>query len=156
MILNSIHLKPFAGTKDRKLALVPGLNVVLGDNEAGKSTLLHALSHVLFHKVRLTPTQQKEFSKRYFPADGTDHAVVEVGFKTGAQEYLLSKFWSAGQNRQIKLSEKGGPDLTSDEAVEKRLKDLLGFSRATYDQVLFTNQHSVYTTLANLTEDKEV
>src|SRR6478609_143069 len=156
MIIHSIHLKPFAGTKDRKLEFTSGLNVVLGDNEAGKSTLLNALSHVLFHKVRLTPVQQKDFSKQYFPADGTDHAAVEIVFHSGVQEYKLTKFWSAGQNRQIKLSESNGPELTSDEAIEKKIKELLGFNRATYDQVLFTNQHSVYSTLDFLSGDKEV
>ena len=51
MIINTIKLNPFAGITEREASFEPGLNVILGPNEAGKSTLLNALRMVLF-----TPT----------------------------------------------------------------------------------------------------
>jgi len=43
---------------------LPGLNVVLGPNEAGKSTLFHAVRHVLFVPAKL---RKPEFDSKIVP-----------------------------------------------------------------------------------------
>jgi DNA repair protein SbcC/Rad50 len=48
MIVNRLALKPFGCFGSKTLDFSTGLNVVLGPNEAGKSTTFQALQKVLF------------------------------------------------------------------------------------------------------------
>ena len=48
MIISTLKVNPFAGIKEREIAFEPKLNVILGPNEAGKSTLLNAIWMILF------------------------------------------------------------------------------------------------------------
>ena len=43
MIIRDLRLRPFAGLADVKVSFEEGLNVILGPNEAGKTTLVNAL-----------------------------------------------------------------------------------------------------------------
>ena len=54
MRLERLELHPFAGTMKRELLFQPGLNVILGRNEAGKSTLLQALRCLFFTSTELS------------------------------------------------------------------------------------------------------
>lgn len=48
MQLHSLHLENFASYRDRTIALRPGLTVLYGRNEVGKTTLLEAVRTLLF------------------------------------------------------------------------------------------------------------
>ena len=54
MILRRLQLHPFAGSADREVRFEPGLNVILGPNEAGKSTLRRALRQALLVSTKLS------------------------------------------------------------------------------------------------------
>ncbi len=83
MIVRRVRLQPFAGIVDRGVELERGLNVVLGRNEAGKSTLLRAVRYALFESTQLTPKQFESTVGSLLPATGGDvvrvDAEVEVG-----------------------------------------------------------------------------
>lgn len=53
MILNKLILCPFAGFTNREVEFKKGLNVILGENEAGKSTLVNAIKASLFEPTNL-------------------------------------------------------------------------------------------------------
>jgi predicted ATP-dependent endonuclease of OLD family len=55
MIISRITLSPFAGIPHLDIDFTDGLNVILGANETGKSTVFHALYNVLFTEAKLTP-----------------------------------------------------------------------------------------------------
>ena len=48
MILRRLRVHPFGRFADREVTFGPSLTVVLGPNEAGKSTLLSAVKNALF------------------------------------------------------------------------------------------------------------
>ena len=48
MKINSVYLNNFKKFKDKKFEFNPGLNIVFGPNESGKSTLISAILHGLF------------------------------------------------------------------------------------------------------------
>ena len=48
MIIRRMRVRAFRGLADQDLAFTPGLNVVRGRNDAGKSTLHLAFSAALF------------------------------------------------------------------------------------------------------------
>ena len=78
MIINSVRLFPFGGTADRSYAFAEGLNVLLGPNEAGKSTLVNALfaARIVPPDVRRSADDWKNFMARCLPYPEGDTARV--------------------------------------------------------------------------------
>ena len=116
------HLKRF--TVPTQLGdLSDGLNLVVGPNELGKSTLLDALRAVLFER----------YSSRARPIialqnDRSDMApVVELVFEINGGEYTLTKRFV--KSAYAKLQCPDGTTLESDSA-ENELRNLLGFAEA--------------------------
>ena len=103
--------------------LSDGLNLVIGPNELGKSTLLDAFRAVLFER----------YSSRARPImalqnDRTGAApVVELVFEVDGSEYTLSKRFA--RNAYARLQCPDGTLLEAD-AAENELRNLLGFAEA--------------------------
>ena len=103
--------------------LKDGLNLVVGPNEFGKSTLLDGLRAVLFER----------YSSRARPIvalqnDRSSAApVVELVFEVNGAEYKLTKRFVKSAYAQLHCSD--GTILESD-AAEDKLRNLLGFAEA--------------------------
>ncbi len=153
MILETLRLHPFAGISDRTVTLRSGLNVVIGPNEAGKSTLVHALKKALFTTTHLSPARFKAEMQSSLPVTGGDTVRVSLGFRCEGGGYLLDKCWSPGRGSSSRLCLPGSGELTSPDQVDASLRDLLRFTEGTYANVLITGQSSLSGTIAELRED---
>ena len=47
MKIRSFSTEQFAGITDRSISFSDGINVILGNNESGKSTIINAMYHAL-------------------------------------------------------------------------------------------------------------
>ena len=100
-----------------------GLNLVVGPNELGKSTLLDALRAVLFER----------YSSRARPIIALQNdrsgaaPVVELVFEVSGAEYTLTKRFVKSPHAQLQCPD--GTLLEAD-AAENKLRDLLGFAEA--------------------------
>ena len=100
-----------------------GLNLVVGPNELGKSTLLDALRAVLFER----------YSSRARPIMALQNdrsgaaPVVELVFEVNGAEYTLTKRFVKSAYARLKCPD--GTLLESD-AAENELRSLLGFAEA--------------------------
>ena len=83
MILRRLRVHPFGRFADREVAFAPGLTVVLGPNEAGKSTLWYAVRSVLLRPSRLDARQFKKYLERFLPVDGGDVVRAEIDLSAG-------------------------------------------------------------------------
>jgi exonuclease SbcC len=151
MILGQIRLHPFGGASDRSVTFTPGLNVVLGPNEAGKSTLVAALRAALFRTTQLTAVRFRNEMQSYLPVTGGDTLRVTLRFAVDGQTYMLEKAW--GASRSSRLSLPGGGELTGPEMVENRLAGFLQFGEGTYNYVLITYQSHLAGTVEELREN---
>jgi hypothetical protein len=99
--------------------LAAGINVIAGDNEEGKSTVLRALRAALFDKHTLGGNAASAFQ----PYGSQVRPEVEVDFQIGGQEYRLSKGFCQKPGAELAAPDgrHAGP------AAEERLKELLGF-----------------------------
>ncbi len=154
MILLTITLHPFAGVNDRTLTFAPGLNVVLGPNEAGKSTIVNALRSVLFVSTKLTDAQFRKALKGCLPVDGGDTIRVELSFLTAGKRYTIRKSW--GGTRSCALSLEGAGERTDPGLVDASLEKLLRFQQGTFDNVLITAQSSLAATVDELRKADDV
>ena len=103
--------------------LTDGLNLVVGPNELGKSTLLDALRAVLFerHGSRAQPIVALQNDR------SGAAPVVELVFEIGGAEYTLTKRFVRSPFAQLQCPD--GTLLESD-AAENELRNLLGFAEA--------------------------
>jgi len=154
MILLTIALHPFAGVNDRTLTFAPGLNVVLGPNEAGKSTIVNALRSVLFISTRLTDVQFRKALKGCLPVEGGDTIRVGLSFLIAGKRYTIRKSW--GGTRSCALSLEGAGERTDPGLVDVTLEKLLHFRQGTFDNVLITAQSSLAGTLDALRRADDV
>jgi len=153
MIIKGVKLCPFAGMADLPVSFNEGLNVVLGPNEAGKSTLVNALDRVLF-----MPT---DYGKRTFgseilpfiPLSGGDTITVELSFEVDGKTYHLSKSW--GKQRESRLKLPKGGIITDPQAIQDKLRELLALNTGTFRSVLFANQSKLSSTVDSLTQNSE-
>jgi hypothetical protein len=121
MQLRRIQIRDF-----RKLSRVliedlqDGLNVVVGDNEAGKSTVLAALRAALFERHRVTGA----VAEAMMPYGQSVRPEVTLDFEIFGKPYRLFKAFCARPEAELTGP---GERLTGD-AVEERLAELFGFT----------------------------
>ena len=123
MKLRSLSVNQFKRfTEPRRLGeLSDGLNLVVGPNELGKSTLLAALRAVLFERYRSTAQPIIALQN-----DRSGAApVVELVFEVNGAEYTLTKRFVKSVYAQLRCPD--GTLLEAD-AAEAELRNLLGFA----------------------------
>lgn len=151
MILRRLQLHPFAGTVDRELRFEPGLNVVLGPNEAGKSTMRRAIRQALLVPTKLGKREAEGEVLPYLPLGGGDTIRVSLDLAEGENVWRLSKRWSPG-NSASELTLPDGGLVTDGPAVEEALGQILGLTRGTWDHALFSAQGEIGKSLDRLAE----
>jgi len=156
MKLKSIQLKPFAGISDKKVEFYPGLTVILGPNEAGKSTLLNALKSVLFTEVELTKARFDKLMKEYMPVKGGDTIRVSLEFQTEGKDYFLKKAWKPGNKKGSSiLKSPNQGEFTVDEEVSRLIDKLLPAHQGTVNNILLTWQSALDKTM-DILHDEDV
>ena len=151
MIITRVRLHPFGGLIDTELTFQPGLNVVVGPNEVGKSTVFNAIFSVLFVKTKISKPDFKNNIRRFLPLGGGDTVRVELDFIHDGQNYGLKKSWGGTVSSKLTLPD--GTDVTDEEAIEDCLSPLLAATEGTYKSVLMTYQAGLSRTLRNLHEE---
>ena len=80
MILQSIHLCPFAGINNRTFFFDKDLTVICGPNEEGKSTVAKAIRYVLFEETNFTPARKQGVLRDVLPVAGGDTVRITLKF----------------------------------------------------------------------------
>jgi len=151
MIIRRLTLSPFAGIAHREICFHRNLTVVLGPNEAGKSTLAAALRLLLFTPARCGKHIFRKEVAPFMPLGGGNTIRADLEFTTAEDEeggYRLSRSWGDGEQSELQLPE--GGLLSGDEAVQQRLNQLLGLREGTWRTVLFAGQSAVAEALESL------
>jgi exonuclease SbcC len=153
MIVEQLRLHPFAGTTDGTVRFGPGLNVVLGPNEAGKTTLAHALRRVLFSSGPITVQRFRAELEGFLPVSGGDTLRVSLDFRSGTRPYHLTREWTASRIVTSRLQVQDGTIIADPGAIERMVQEALGVKEGTYEHVLSVTQAELSTTVARLRED---
>ena len=153
MIIKDIECEQFAGLKATTLnqGFSDGLNILLGANEAGKSTMVDLMYHLLFQEVVVR--KNSEFQKIYFPkkADGIsgDYVGGKITFATDSGEYVLEKSWE-GSSGRCKLTLPNGTSIVNSDKINEIILQELVYGKGIYDEVVFASQKRVMTLLQGL------
>ncbi len=156
MIITKAHLNPFGAVADREFTFQEGLNVLLGPNEAGKSTLVNAIFAALFvpSNVRRNAEDWTMFLKHYLPHPDGDTARVNLEFISPAgQAVSYSCAWGSAKSERLVLG--NGGEINDPDSIRDRLNRFLRFGKGTYREVLFARQEEMNRTFARLKEDHD-
>jgi len=156
VILNKVKLSPFGGVKDKQMEFTPGLNVILGPNEAGKSTLVNAIFSVLFLEstLRKSTKEWKEFLVKFMPYPHGDTIEVTLNFKCSqGNEYCLVRSW--GEEKKDRLILQDGSEVNRLEKIQELLAPVLRYGRGTFEGVLMARQEEMIKTLEMLKKNSE-
>lgn len=153
MIITKVKLNPFGGLINEEIDFDKGLNVIIGPNEAGKSTIFNAIQKVLFTPSKLNKKAFENEIKRFMPLGGGDTIKVELHFLFNGETYILKRTWGASPSSELVLP-KG--TLADEDAISRKLESLIPAKEGTYKSVLMTYQSGLPKTLEDLTHDREI
>ena len=121
MRLLDCHLQNVRIHKDLEIHFAPGITVIGGENETGKSTLVEAIHRALFLKASATgaPIEALQSSLHHGPP------MVQLAFEARGKRWLLRKRFS-GSSGHISLGAIGSSDHLSGPAAEELLAQLVG------------------------------
>lgn len=148
MIIEGVTLTSFAGVSDRTVEFSPGLNIIFGENEAGKSTIFSAIEHALLTPSKLTKSRFAKEMERYRPVGGGDTIKTALRFSTPSGKYSLAKSWGAAAAVELKLPD--GSLVTDDAGVTELLENLIPATPAIMKSVFLTYQSGIERVLADL------
>ena len=124
-----MHIARLAVRRFRKLregveidGFEPGLTVIVGDNEEGKSTLLKALQSAFFDRYNLTGKLIDEM----MPFGSSVRPEIEVDFELTGEIYRLEKGFCHEPSALLKRN--GGEQIWQNDSAEETLRELLGFT----------------------------
>ena len=157
MKIKRISCEQFAGLVDQDIQFDDGLNLVVGANESGKSTLIDLIYHMFFQDCVIdNRTKNKTFKERYFPrsndafqGDSIDGTIL---FETEDGRLKLSKEWAAkGGQARLVLPDK--TRVSDEQIINKALSDALVYGKGIYDELLFASQRREQSILSSLLGD---
>lgn len=156
MIIKKAILHPFGAVADSGFTFREGLNVLLGPNEAGKSTLVNAIYAALFvpSNVRRNAEEWTGFLQYYLPYPDGDTARVTLEL-TAPEGPSVSFSCAWGSARGERLVINGGSEINDPDAIRKRLNQLLRFGKGTYREILFARQEEMNRTFERLKDNPD-
>lgn len=143
MKIKRVKCDQFAGLKFKDLEFDEGLNIVVGENESGKSTIVDLIYQLLFKDIKLHKKRDSAFIERYFPRmiDGTQGDVIdgELVFETPAGTYKLKKEWEV-KNGTCRLIDPDGTTIKGKDAINDKLTEELKHRAGVYSEIVFASQ----------------
>lgn len=143
MKIKRVECDQFAGVQGRELEFDDGLNIVVGDNESGKSTMVDLIYQILFKDVKLDGRSDSDFMDKYFPkkVSGPQGDVIDgvLVFETANGKYKLKKEWEKGEG-SCRLTLPDGTSIKGDLAINEVLAGELKHRAGVYNEIVFASQ----------------
>ncbi|MBW2059353.1 MAG: AAA family ATPase [Deltaproteobacteria bacterium] len=153
MIIEKVIIKTFGGLSKREIDLKDGMNVVVGPNESGKSTIYNAIENTLFTPSKLTRTKFRKQMAHFIPVGGGDTIEVTIHFKRQGSNYTLRRRWGASVLSSLTLPD--GSVLTDDDAIQNVVRECLQVPEGTCKTVMMTYQSGLAKTVDDVQESRE-
>ncbi len=154
MKIRRVRLWPFGKFSDHEISFGDGLTVVLGPNEAGKSTLLAAIRAGLFVPSKLTKPNFRTYVERYLPVAGGDVVRVDLAVEAAGGEFVISRRWGAKPADELRTPD--GALVADEKAIAERIRSLLPANPKTVTTVLFLPQAELSATVDKLAGEEAV
>ncbi|MFW5790771.1 MAG: AAA family ATPase [Bacillota bacterium] len=157
MKLKKFKTQIFAGLNDREVSFADGLNILLGPNEAGKSSIINGIFATLFKEPQLRSRAKRdiEFNQKFLPHPDGEYIHGNLIIDDGGDSYRIEKKWSRN-NPSALLELPGGNIIDDTKKIENTLTEILLYGESTYDNIVFVKQSEVKAAVKRIAEDSAV
>jgi len=121
VILHRLELRRFLGLPDHAFEFAPGLNVVVGPNEAGKSTLRTAIRTVLYENPATASSRYREQFRSWRVDDPPE---LRLHFELAGRRFTLTKNYAT--RKVVLVDAVTGQTWEQHKPVQERLVAALG------------------------------
>ncbi|WP_026338930.1 AAA family ATPase [Fusobacterium russii] len=151
MIIRKINLENYRSHKNTTIELSGGINLILGENGKGKSSILEAIGIVLFD---INDRTGKKIGKSFI-SYGETSATVEIIFlgNDGREYSIKNTFHSKKTNTAILKDLKTNEEIKNKEELRTKLNELCGIKKDytdIYDNIIIAKQNE----FINIFKDK--
>jgi DNA repair exonuclease SbcCD ATPase subunit len=122
MRITRLRIRNLQRHQDLDVELAPGITILRGPNESGKTTVQRAIELALFRKVTSTGSEMESL-RRWGGGDAPPSVELEFSDHEEGSGRLVKVF--AGSKGQARL-EQGGETIEDPTAVDRRLAELTG------------------------------
>lgn len=135
MKIKNINIDQFANITDFKTDFDDGINVIVGNNESGKSTVVEFIYQSLFNNEKIEDKYLAMF------ADGTkaDYADGTIEIEKDSEICKINKHWTQ-KDVSIKMQHDGGPKIENKQVNIDKLNSLLPYKKGVYRELVFKTQ----------------
>lgn len=154
MIIKNIRIKRFGALKDKEIELKEGINIVSGDNEAGKTTLQYFIKSFLYGmSTKRSKTIRDNIRSKYALFNG-ERASGEVQIHDEEKDILIIRsFGSTKKEDTVKVLDGLTGKEISDLNHEEPAKTLLNINSSSFENTLFIKGLGTY---LNSSKDDEI
>lgn len=155
MKIKSFDAEIFAGINNRSYQFEAGLNIILGANEAGKSTIINAIYASLFisPQIKLNTTEGREFKEKFLPYPDGDFAEAKLKIEVDNLDYKFYKKWSNNNYRgYLELAD--GRRIENPKKILEYKKEILPYAKSTYNNIVFSSQQDIKSTLERINSEE--
>lgn len=139
MYIKKLKISHFRKFHSLDLTFTRGLNVVVGPNEAGKSTVTHAIVEGLYQNPA---TKAKEFAEYVYPWSGAKDVVIQLEFTAGESTFLLQK--NFGKNELMLLNLNNQASVTTYNESLLAIEKITNIpSRKVFESTAFVRQSDI-------------
>ena len=136
MKITKIYISAFGKLKDFTLELSDGMNIIFGENENGKTTVMSFIKMMFYGS---SSRQQKQLSarKKYIPWSG-DKPAGRIDFEHEGRRYQLERIFgkTESSDKITLINRDTGENLGSEKDIGRRF---FGLSEQAFERSLFTN-----------------
>lgn len=138
MQIKEIYISSFGGIKNLKIMPEKGLNVIYGDNENGKTTVMSFIKMMFYGNERGSAQISKNIRKKYTPWDGSPMA-GSIDFCQAGRNYRIEReFRSSNSTDRVTLCDL---DLGTKQTAPPDIgTELFGLTAAAFERSVFIGQ----------------
>lgn len=135
MIINEVIIKNFGKLANVRYDFTEGMNIVYGENEAGKSTLFAFIRSMLFgmERGRGRASLKDEFTK-YEPFDGIGYYAGVLKFEVAGRHFMLSRNFNKTEKKSELICTDDGEVLDPDQGDLEVI--LEGLTKEVFDSTI--------------------
>ena len=142
MKINSVYISAFGKFEDKRFDFTDGLNLIYGDNEDGKTTLMTFIRMMFYGtKAKSNDEIYKNPRKKYAPRNDKPMA-GSIDFESGGKKYRIERIFKAtNATDKIAVTDLSSGERETFTGKEDLGKRFLGISFEAAERTVFLSDH---------------
>lgn len=141
LILKKLSIKSFGKLKNVDIDLVPGLNIVYGENESGKSTIQSFIKGIFYGLRKKSKKDEISEYEKYEPWDSSEFAGM-IEYETDEKTYKVARNFATNK---VSIYNEFWDDVTDEFETDKKNGSLfaenhIGMNEEVFEKTIFIRQ----------------